>query len=425
MSHAGDEGFARPSSAAPSSMRASVELAVPEAVLAMAQQHAGQEGGTGGRPGSAAPSSLTRGRTAGGASAGGSGGSGSGGGGAGLASTARTEVPAPPEVLQRARQYTGGEGQGRPSSAAPSSMRASAGLGAQAPDEVLVRAQMYYGTEGAVRPGSAAPSSLHPQGRGASSVRSSREGPPVPEEVLIRAGMFYGYEGEARPGSALPSRVRGGARGNGESPFLAATRGLGATEPPPTAKGRTAGAVPLKDGTIKEEDEGIREDLQEEEGDHPGHQDQAGGSEAGEEMRYSEGDEMSYEGGYAATEDDAGSSSWQGDPEDGTLSWRGEDPAGLSGGEDGSVGGTSEEEGYAAGMSGGGGRYEGPHWQRHRAGEELAPIEVGGGGRNSDADEMVAEAAGDSGEGFGHFVVTPSGVARADDSEGGIHATER
>ena len=102
---------------------------------------------------------------------------------------------------------SGGEGQVRPSSASPSSMRASAGLGAPAPEDVLARAQMYYGDEGAVRPGSASPSLLQHSRHGG----GRKEGAPVPEEVLRHASMFIGAEGATRPGSAVPSG-RGAAR---------------------------------------------------------------------------------------------------------------------------------------------------------------------------------------------------------------------
>ena len=76
-------------------MRASIEIAVPLEVLAKAQQHAGQEGGVGGRPGSAEPSSLARARQ--------------GGGTGGVVGSAAVggETPVPLDVLQHARQYEG------------------------------------------------------------------------------------------------------------------------------------------------------------------------------------------------------------------------------------------------------------------------------------------------------------------------------
>ncbi|GAX74315.1 hypothetical protein CEUSTIGMA_g1764.t1 [Chlamydomonas eustigma] len=191
---AGDEGYARPSSAAPSSMRASCEPPVPEEVLDRARQHSGQEGGEGGRPGSAMPSSLR-----------------------GVAATGGTwEAPVPEEVLQLAKQHSGQEGEvgGRPGSAVPSSLRGSTGAStsreAPVPEEVLQLAKQHSGQEGEVggRPGSAVPSSL----RGSTSARTSREA-PVPEEVLQLAKQHSGQEGEVggRPGSAVPSSLRAAA----------------------------------------------------------------------------------------------------------------------------------------------------------------------------------------------------------------------
>jgi hypothetical protein len=121
----GDEGYARPSSAAPSSMRASSEQPVPEEVFDRARQHSGQEGGEGGRPGSAMPSSLR-----------------------GVAATGGTwEPPVPVEVLQRAKQHSGQEGEagGRPGSAVPSSLRAAAAGEVPVPEHVQQYASHFAG----------------------------------------------------------------------------------------------------------------------------------------------------------------------------------------------------------------------------------------------------------------------------------------
>ena len=235
-----------------------------------------------------------------------------------------------------------------------------------------MRAQMYCGEEGSVRPGSAAPSLLQQPGGGGGG-----EGAPVPEAVLRHAGMFFGAEGTTRPGSAAPSGggSRGGGRGAaGKGPdrlsaaFAAAVTGLGPTEPDP--EGRYHGVLGGGGGgVISEEDE-------------------VGSGRSGVDV--DGGYDVDEGGGDGATED---SSSWGGGG--------GRIGHGRSLSMDDSIGATSEEDGMSGGLQ-----------QHQQLGSAL-------GSDYEEGEDNDSHMGGGPGGGFGHFIVTPLGVARAEVGDDG------
>ena len=338
-----------------------------------------------------------------------------------------------PDTCCRSPISPGDEGQGRPTSAAPSSMRASAGLGAPAPEDVVARAQQYYGQEGAsVRPGSAAPSLLKQRhgGGGSASVL-----PQPPPEVLEYASQFVGVEGAGRPSSAPPSGrgariLRDSLRG----PMPLPTSGVGVGPAPGLAAmaehhgEEEEEAAAGEDGEEQgAEDENMRQQQQlphkgavgHARGGGVGGSDSRSGSEVGSQGGGSRGEggngdgdvDQSVEGGYAVTmTDDAGSS----------LCWQDGRSVDAYDSADGTSGCGEEEreygddgDGYNASRSSGGGEQPPAYWQQR----QQQPQAGGSGDRSDGGDDGVVGGSRAGGSGFGHFVVTPMGVAVAGDSE--------